>query len=94
MSSQIPVASGTVSFERERGVYGVEFTPGLAHVEVKVGSDSERIPLGHEHSYMQALRNPDGSPSAASQRVEARLKDLPTLHSAIVWRPGISKPLL
>jgi tryptophan 2,3-dioxygenase len=57
---------------------------GLREIEILMGlPDSERIPLGHEHSYMQALRNPDGSESQASRRVEARQKDLPTLHSAI-----------
>jgi tryptophan 2,3-dioxygenase len=57
---------------------------GLREIEILMGlPDAERIPLGHEHSYMQALRNPDGSASSASKRVEARLKDLPTLHAAI-----------
>ncbi len=57
---------------------------GLREIEILMGlPDSERIPLGHEHSYMQALLNPDGSPSAASKRVEARLRDKPTLHAAI-----------
>jgi tryptophan 2,3-dioxygenase len=57
---------------------------GLREIEILMGlSDSERVPLGHEHSYMQALRNPDGSPSPASKRVEARQKDLPTLQTAL-----------
>ncbi len=56
----------------------------LREIEILIGlADSERIPLGHEHSYMQALRNEDGSPSSASRRVEARLEDTPTLRDAI-----------
>jgi tryptophan 2,3-dioxygenase len=53
----------------------IEILLGLAH--------ADRIPLGHEHSYMAALRNHDGSPSSASRRVEARMADAPTLLTAI-----------
>jgi tryptophan 2,3-dioxygenase len=56
----------------------------LREIEILLGlPDAVRIPLGHEHTYMQALRNHDGSPSVASRRVEARLADKPTLHDAV-----------
>lgn len=56
----------------------------LREIEVLMGlRDSERIPLGHERGYMQALRAPDGSESSAYRRVEARLRDLPTLRDAL-----------
>ncbi len=57
---------------------------GLREIEILIGlPDQERIPLGSEHGYMQALRSADGSPSPASRRVEARLLDKPTLKDAI-----------
>jgi tryptophan 2,3-dioxygenase len=57
---------------------------GLREIEILIGlGDEQRIPLGGEHSYMQALRSADGSASPASRRVEARLKDKPTLKDAI-----------
>ncbi len=56
----------------------------LREIELLLGlSDAERIPLGHEHSYKQALRNHDGTSSSASTRVEARVADTPTLKDAI-----------
>ena len=56
----------------------------LREIEILLGlSDADRIPLGHEHSYMQALRNHDGTPSSASRRVTARLEDRPTLVDAV-----------
>jgi tryptophan 2,3-dioxygenase len=56
----------------------------LREIEIVCGlPDEERIPLGHEQSYMKALRNPDGTPSAASRRVEARVNDKPSLRDAI-----------
>lgn len=56
----------------------------LREIEVLIGlSDAERIPLGHEHSYMAALKNADGTPSTAYRRVEARLADKPTLLAVI-----------
>jgi tryptophan 2,3-dioxygenase len=56
----------------------------LREIEILLGlPDSERIPLGHEHSYMQALRAADGSASPALERVEKRLADKPTLRDAI-----------
>lgn len=56
----------------------------MREIEILLGlEDATRIPLGHEQTYMMALRNADGSPSAASKRVEARRKDTPTIASAI-----------
>jgi tryptophan 2,3-dioxygenase len=56
----------------------------MREIEILLGlPDAERIPLGREASYMHALRNADGSASSASQRVEARLSDKPTVRDAI-----------
>jgi tryptophan 2,3-dioxygenase len=55
----------------------------LREIEILMGLESaDRIPLGHE-DYLRALQNADGSESPASQRVRARLADLPTLRQAI-----------
>ena len=52
----------------------------LREIEVLLGlSDADRIPLGNEHSYMNALKNHDGTPSSAYRRVATRLQDKPTL---------------
>ena len=43
----------------------------LREIEILMGlQDSQRIPLGHEGTYMRALRSPNGDVSPASQRVE------------------------
>ncbi len=56
----------------------------MREIEILLGlEDEQRIPLGHEGSYFAALRNPDGTDSAASRRVARRLEDRPTLHEAI-----------
>lgn len=56
----------------------------LREIEILLGlSDTERIPLGHEGSYLAALKSADGSPSPAQRRVQARLGDTPSLKSAI-----------
>lgn len=56
----------------------------LREIEVLLGlSDADRISLGHEHSYLNALKNHDGSPSSAYRRVTARLEDKPTLLEAV-----------
>jgi tryptophan 2,3-dioxygenase len=56
----------------------------MREIEILAGlPEDERIPLGQEKSYMQKLRNHDGSPSDASRRVERRLADRPTLLEAI-----------
>lgn len=55
----------------------------LREIEIIMGLQSaDRIPLGHE-TYLRALQNPDGSPSPASKRVQARLEDLPSLRVAL-----------
>ena len=57
----------------------------LREIEILMGlADVERVPLGHEGSYMQALRNRDGSSSPALERVTRRLTDRPTLRDAIL----------
>lgn len=56
----------------------------LREIEILMGlKDEDRIPLGHEGTYMKALRSPDGAASPASQRVERRLADLPTLRDSV-----------
>src|SRR5690606_34573142 len=56
----------------------------LREIEILLGlRDEDRIPLGREGSYMQALRGPDGSESSASRRVTRRLQDRPTLREAL-----------
>jgi len=56
----------------------------LREIEILLGlSEEDRVPLGHEHGYMRALMNHDGTPSSASRRVEARLNDKPTLLDSI-----------
>lgn len=57
---------------------------GLREIEILAGlPDDERIPLGHEKTYKQALADADGSPSPAMRRVEARLADPPSLRDAV-----------
>ena len=56
----------------------------MREIEILIGLDEgTRVPLGNEGTYMLALRNPDGTPSSASKRVEARLSDKPSLLDAI-----------
>ncbi|MFN9812187.1 MAG: tryptophan 2,3-dioxygenase family protein [Deltaproteobacteria bacterium] len=56
----------------------------LREIELLMGlGDEQRIPLGHEGTYMRALRAPDGSESPASRRVARRRQDRPTLKEAI-----------
>jgi tryptophan 2,3-dioxygenase len=56
----------------------------LREIEMLMGlSDAQRIPLGHEGSYLSALRDPNGGESPAYRRVVARQQDLPTLKTAI-----------
>jgi tryptophan 2,3-dioxygenase len=55
----------------------------LREIEILLGlPDADRIPLGHEHSYLDALKD-EGRETAASRRVQARLADRPTLGDAI-----------
>ncbi len=56
----------------------------LREIEILLGLDDEdRIPLGYESSYRDALKHKDGSASPASNRVARRRADLPTLRDAI-----------
>ncbi|MBL8684197.1 MAG: tryptophan 2,3-dioxygenase [Myxococcales bacterium] len=56
----------------------------MREIEILAGlPEEDRIPLGHEKSYMVMLKNHDGSASSAYKRVEARLSDKPTLRDAI-----------
>ncbi len=56
----------------------------LRQIEILLGlEDSERIPLGIEGSYMEALRSLDGTRSWAQERVLAQKSDMPTLRAAI-----------
>lgn len=56
----------------------------LREIELLMGLDAgERVPLGHEESWLRALRYPDGRDSSAYQRVKRRLEDRPTLLEAV-----------
>lgn len=56
----------------------------LRQIEILFGlEDSERIPLGMEPSYLEALRAHDGSESPALVRVRHQLADKPTFREAI-----------
>ena len=56
----------------------------LREIEVLMGlDDDDRIPFGKEGSYLDALRNDDGTPSRAYERVTARISDTPTLKDAV-----------
>jgi tryptophan 2,3-dioxygenase len=56
----------------------------MREIEILMGlPEAERVALGHEGSYLTALRESDGSDSPALRRVRARLADRPTLREAI-----------
>src|SRR5579884_1455858 len=56
----------------------------MREIEILMGlPESERLSLGHEGSYLAALREHDGSASSALRRVQARLLDRPTLRDVI-----------
>jgi tryptophan 2,3-dioxygenase len=56
----------------------------LREIEILLGlNEAARIPLGHEHTYMNALKTHDGSPSSAYRRVARRLADTPSVHAVI-----------
>ncbi|MBL8613668.1 MAG: tryptophan 2,3-dioxygenase [Myxococcales bacterium] len=56
----------------------------MREIEILLGlADGDRIPLGHEGSYLSALKGHDGSESAAYRRVVKRLEDRPTLKEVI-----------
>jgi tryptophan 2,3-dioxygenase len=56
----------------------------LREMEILLGlRDDMRVPLGTEGSYLEALRNADGSESAALRRVRARQADRPSILEAL-----------
>jgi tryptophan 2,3-dioxygenase len=56
----------------------------MREIEILLGlPDQDRIPFGHEGSYLEALKSHDGSPSPALARVQRRLADGPTLKAAV-----------
>lgn len=58
----------------------------LREMEVSMGLDDEdRIPFGHEGSYLRALESSDGSPSPALERVRRRLGQPTLKHGAYRW---------
>ncbi|MBV9947154.1 MAG: tryptophan 2,3-dioxygenase [Myxococcales bacterium] len=57
----------------------------MREIEILMGlPDAERLPLGHDQSYLAALREHDGSESPALRRVRARLADRPSLRDALL----------
>jgi len=66
----------------------------LREVEILLGlAEDDRLAFGEEASYRDALRNADGSPSPAMDRVSRRLKDTPSVKEAIyawLWRTPIN----
>jgi tryptophan 2,3-dioxygenase len=56
----------------------------MREIELLLGlPDEERIPLGNEASYLEALKSHDGTPSPALLRVQRRRADAPTLKAAV-----------
>ena len=56
----------------------------LREIEIVLGQDdAERIPLGREGSYLEALKDDAGKPSPSLSRVERRLADRPTLRDVL-----------
>ncbi|MCX4243770.1 tryptophan 2,3-dioxygenase family protein [Paraliomyxa miuraensis] len=56
----------------------------MREIEILMGLEvGQRVAMGHESSYLDALRHPDGSASPALLRVQARLKDEATLKRTI-----------
>jgi tryptophan 2,3-dioxygenase len=57
----------------------------MREIEILMGlPEVERVPLGHEGSYLTALKENDGSESSALKRVRARLADKPSLREAVL----------
>jgi tryptophan 2,3-dioxygenase len=57
----------------------------MREIEIVMGlPEAERVPLGHEGSYLTALKEYDGSDSPALRRVRARLADRPSLREAVL----------
>jgi len=56
----------------------------LREMEILLGLNAaQRIHLGHEGSYLDALKNADGSASPALRRVQRRLDDTPTVREGL-----------
>jgi tryptophan 2,3-dioxygenase len=56
----------------------------MREIEILLGlPDADRIPLGNEASYLEALKSHDGQPSPALARVQRRIADGPTLKAAV-----------
>lgn len=56
----------------------------MREIEILLGlPDEDRIPLGNEASYLQALQSHDGTPSPALRRVQRRQADTPSLKAAV-----------
>lgn len=56
----------------------------MREIEILLGlDDAERLRFGAEGSYRDALRNADGSPSPASERVDRRRQEHPNLKEAV-----------
>jgi tryptophan 2,3-dioxygenase len=56
----------------------------LREIEILLGlDDDERVGMGHESSYLDALRGPEGAPSPALRRVERTRADRPTVKTAV-----------
>jgi tryptophan 2,3-dioxygenase len=56
----------------------------LREIEILMGLPADgRVPLGHESSYLDALRDPSGGPSPALERVQRRAATSPSLHEAV-----------
>jgi tryptophan 2,3-dioxygenase len=57
----------------------------MREIEILMGLDeSERVPLGHQGSYLTALKEHDGTESVALRTVRARLRDIPSLRDAVL----------
>lgn len=57
----------------------------MREIEILMGlPEGERVPLGHEGSYLTALKEPDGTESSALRRVRRRLADTPSLREAVL----------
>jgi tryptophan 2,3-dioxygenase len=57
----------------------------MREIEIVMGlPEVERVPLGHQGSYLTALKEADGSDSPALRRVRARLADKPSLREAVL----------
>lgn len=56
----------------------------MREIETVMGlNTSHRVPMGHENSYLDALRDADGKPSPALERVQARIAEPHTLKQVI-----------